>query len=61
MGANLWAALCLVLVIEGLMLFAAPRAWKRAVVGLLRVPDRSLRIGGGIAVAIGLACLYLVR
>ena len=28
--ADLWAALCLVAVLEGLFLFAAPGAWKRA-------------------------------
>ena len=27
--SDLWAALCLVFVIEGLMLFAAPGFWKR--------------------------------
>ena len=27
---DLWSALCLVAVLEGLFLFAAPAAWKRA-------------------------------
>jgi len=35
--SDLWAALCLVLVIEGLFLFAAPAAWKRMVAQLIKV------------------------
>jgi hypothetical protein len=35
--ADLWAAMCLVLVLEGLVLFAAPGAWKRAIAQLLEL------------------------
>ena len=35
MSADLVAALCLVLVLEGLLLFAAPGLWKQAVAQLL--------------------------
>ena len=38
MSADLLAALCLVIVIEGLLLFAAPDAWKRTVADLLAQP-----------------------
>ncbi len=58
---DLWAALCLVAVLEGLLLFAAPGAWKRTVAQMLEVPDRHLRIAGGIVLALGLVALYFVR
>jgi uncharacterized protein len=58
---DLWAALCLVAVIEGLFLFAAPRGWKRAAEQMLAMPDRQVRIIGGIVLAIGLVALGFVR
>lgn len=59
--SDLWAALCLVAVIEGLMLFAAPAAWKRAMAQMLATPDGQLRTIGGLVVAGGLAALWWVR
>ena len=59
--SDLWAALCLVLVIEGLLLFAAPAAWKQAVRQLLEQPDRALRVAGGVMMAAGLLALYWIR
>ena len=59
--ASLGAALCLVLVIEGLFLFAAPRLWKRFAEQLQQIDERTLRmIGAGMVVA-GLVVLQLVR
>ena len=58
---DLWAALCLVAVREGLLLFAAPGAWKRAVAQLLATPDRQLRTIGGLGLAAGLLALWWVR
>jgi uncharacterized protein len=59
--SDLWAALCLVLVIEGLFLFAAPGAWKRMVAQLLPQPDRHLSAIGGFMVIAGIVALYLLR
>ncbi|MEG3156553.1 DUF2065 domain-containing protein [Lysobacter zhanggongensis] len=59
--SELWAALCLVAVIEGLFLFAAPGAWKRAAAQLLALGDRQLRVFGGVILAIGVGTLWLVR
>lgn len=58
---DLWAALCLVAVLEGLFLFALPGAWKRAVAQMLEMPDRQVRIIGGIVLGLGLLALYFVR
>ena len=59
--SDLWAALCLVAVIEGLFLFAMPRAWKRAMEQMQAMDERRLRVVGGIVLAAGLVALYLVR
>lgn len=58
---DLWAALCLVAVLEGLFLFAVPGAWKRAVAQMLEMPDRQIRVVGAIVLGLGLLALYFVR
>ena len=54
------AALCLVLVIEGLFLFAAPHAWQHMAEQMRRLDPRQLRVIGGTMVALGLLLLKLV-
>ncbi len=58
---ELSAALCLVLVVEGLFLFAAPTAWKRMAEQLQRIEPRALRVIGGVMVAVGLVALKIVH
>lgn len=58
---ELLAALCLVAVIEGLLLFAVPGVWKRAAEELHALPEQRLRVIGGIILTAGLVALYLVR
>lgn len=58
---DLWAALALVAVLEGLLLFAFPDAWKRTAEQLLAMPARQLRLFGGIILICGLIALYVVR
>ena len=59
--SDLWAALCLVFVIEGLMLFAAPGFWKRNAEQMLTMPVTTLRRIGAAVLAVGLVALYLGR
>ena len=59
--SDLWAALCLVAVVEGLVLFAAPGGWKRAAEQLQQMPDEHVRRIGGIVLALGLVSLWLVK
>jgi uncharacterized protein len=59
--ASLAAALCLVLVIEGLFLFASPRLWKRMAEQLQQIEERTLRMMGAGMVVVGLLLLQLVR
>ncbi len=59
MGDALASALCLVLVLEGLFLFAAPDAWKRMAEHLQQIEPRRLRLFGGGMVVIGLILLRI--
>ena len=61
MTATLGAALCLVLVLEGLFLLAAPALWKRMAEELQRIDERTLRMIGGGMVLVGLVLLQLAR
>ena len=58
---SLGAALCLVLVIEGLFLFAAPKLWKRVAEQLQQIDEKTLRMMGAGLVVVGLVVLQLVR
>jgi len=61
MPIELAASLCLILVIEGLILFAAPGAWKRMAEKLLQVDERTLRIIGAVMIVCGVIALKLVH
>lgn len=61
MPIELAAALCLVLVIEGLILFAIPGAWKRMAERLQQIDERNLRIVGAAMIVCGLIALKLVH
>lgn len=52
-------ALALVMVIEGLMPFAAPSQWRRMVFTVAQLRDGGLRVMGLASMAAGLLLLYL--
>ena len=54
-------ALCLVFVIEGIMPFVSPGQWRQALLLLIQMDDRKIRIMGLASMLIGTALLYLVR
>lgn len=60
MSRDLGAALCLVLVIEGLLLFASPGIWKRMADQLQQMEERTLRQIGAAMIVIGLIVLNIV-
>jgi hypothetical protein len=60
MQHEFFGALCLVLVLEGLFLFAAPRAWQRMAEQMRQLEPRQLRVIGGGMMAIGVLALKLV-
>jgi uncharacterized protein len=59
--SDLVTALGLVLIIEGLVYAAAPGRFKAMMARLEEIPDETLRMGGLIAVAVGVAIVWLAR
>jgi uncharacterized protein YjeT (DUF2065 family) len=59
--SDLWAALALYLVLEGVMPFANPGAMKRALTQLSQLDERTLRVAGLVSMIAGAALLYAVR
>ncbi|KQP08627.1 DUF2065 family protein [Pseudorhodoferax sp. Leaf265] len=57
---TLWAALALVLVIEGLMPFLSPGGWRRMFMQVLQLSDGQIRFFGMCAVLLGLLLLALL-
>lgn len=61
MPRDLAAALCLVAVIEGLVLFAAPRGWQAAMREAQKLSPGRLRLLGAVVMAAGLLILQFVH
>ncbi|ADD78700.1 uncharacterized protein YjeT (DUF2065 family) [Pantoea sp. PA1] len=61
MNVNIWMALALVLVLEGLGPMFMPRLWRRVILSMTQLPDRLLhRFGGGLVVA-GMVIYCMLR
>ena len=58
---DLGVALCLVLVIEGIVPFLYPRRWRETVMMLSDIDDNTMRITGLISMLIGTGLLYLIN
>ena len=61
MAHSLLQALCLVAVLEGLFLFAAPGPWRRTMEKLLARPDATLRRLGAMVLVAGIVSLWWLR
>lgn len=61
MWHELGIALCLVLVIEGIIPFLYPRRWKEMVAMLAQVDDRVMRAVGLLSMLMGTGLLYLIN
>ena len=61
MWHELAIALCLVLVIEGIMPFLYPRRWRARAMTLADVPDNAMRVAGLVSMLTGTLLLYLIR
>ena len=58
---SLLQALCLVLVLEGILPFLYPRFWRSMVARVAMTPDQQLRMMGLISMLIGVVSLYLLN
>lgn len=61
MWEELGKALCLMLVLEGIIPFLYPQRWRKLVVSLAVVNDQQLRIMGFVSMLLGAGILYLIN
>ena len=62
MSDTLWAALALMLVVEGLLPFLSPAAWRQVFARMLTMSDGQIRFLGLASIAAGaLTLLFLWR
>lgn len=54
-------AICLVLVLEGLLPFLSPRRWREAMQTAARADDSTIRLVGLFSMLLGTFLLYWVR
>ncbi len=59
--SELVTAIGLVLIIEGLVYAALPGRFKEVMARLEQIPDETLRMGGVVAVALGVAIVWIAR
>jgi uncharacterized protein YjeT (DUF2065 family) len=58
---SLWLASALVLVIEGLMPFLNPAAFRKALLQMANMQDQHIRMIGLFSMVLGLVILYWVK
>lgn len=61
MWSELWTAIALVMVIEGLMPALSPRGYRKAMLAMTQMDERSLRITGLVSMIAGALFLYLIK
>ncbi len=61
MWEDLGRALCLMLVIEGIIPFLYPGRWRQLVSSLAEASNSQLRTVGLVSMLIGAGCLYLLK
>lgn len=59
--ADLFAGIAFYLILEGLLPFASPVAWRRGLAAMSSLNDNQLRAFGLAVVIVGLVLLYFVR
>ena len=61
MWNDLWVALALVLVIEGLLPTLSPRLYRKTMFSIMQMNTRSIRIAGLVSMIVGALLLYLLK
>lgn len=61
MWRDLGVAICLVLVLEGILPFLSPRRWREMALAMARVDDRTVRLVGLASMVAGTGLLYIVH
>ena len=58
---SLWLATALLLVMEGIMPFLSPQAFRQTLARMMNMTDKQLRIMGLVSMVLGLLLLYWVN
>jgi uncharacterized protein YjeT (DUF2065 family) len=58
---SLWAAFAMLLIIEGILPFLAPRFWRETFRKIIELEDGQLRFVGLISIALGVIGLMLLQ
>lgn len=61
MWQDFFAAMALVLVIEGMLPFLKPETWRRTMGRIADQPDNALRFMGLMSMVMGVMLLYAIR
>ncbi|VAW83758.1 hypothetical protein MNBD_GAMMA16-987 [hydrothermal vent metagenome] len=61
MWTELWTAIALLLVIEGIIPFLSPHIMRQALVSMLSMDDNTLRISGLVSMVAGAVLLYILK
>lgn len=61
MWSDLWSALALVMVIEGLLPALSPHTYRKAMFTMMQLNERSLRLTGLASMVGGAVFLYLIK
>ena len=61
MWAELGTALCLLLVVEGIIPFLYPSRWRIAAEKLANLKDSQMRLIGFLSMIVGTSLLYFIR
>ena len=61
MWQDIFAALCLAMVLEGLLPFLAPKAWRQTMINAIQWDNRQLRMVGLASMLIGTGLLYFIK
>jgi len=61
MWYELAKAFALLLVIEGILPFIAPRRWRTLAARLAQIDDKSMRVAGCISMLVGAGLLFVLK
>ena len=58
---DLWAAIAIAMIFEGMMPFLSPKSWRQAILKIVTLPDQKLRSFGLMVMGGGVLLLTFVR
>ncbi|PKM44232.1 MAG: DUF2065 domain-containing protein [Gammaproteobacteria bacterium HGW-Gammaproteobacteria-1] len=61
MWSDLWVALALLLVLEGVLPALSPRNYRKAMLSLVQLDDRSIRSAGLVLMVAGAVLVYWLK